>query len=52
MLQRAGGRVYTGVEAVKAGLVDEIGTMNDALEFVLSQLPSDFYKVACSHPHL
>ena len=29
----AGGRVYTGKQAIEIGLVDEIGTLNDAIEF-------------------
>ena len=29
----AGGRVYTGEQALKLGLVDRLGTMNDAIVF-------------------
>ncbi|MBW3541559.1 MAG: signal peptide peptidase SppA, partial [Planctomycetes bacterium] len=32
----AGGRVYTGAMAVKNGLVDELGTLEDAIEFAIA----------------
>lgn len=34
----AGGRVWTGTRAVEVGLVDEIGGLNDALDYVAVQL--------------
>jgi protease-4 len=39
----AGGRVYTGRQAQKLGLVDEIGTLDDALAFAkqMANLPED-----------
>ncbi len=33
----AGGRVYTGKQALKIGLVDEIGTLKDAIEFAAAE---------------
>jgi protease-4 len=35
--QIAGGRVYTGQQALELGLVDKIGTLNDAIVFVADQ---------------
>ena len=39
----AGGRVYTGQQAVELGLVDKIGTLQDAIAFVAKEakLPED-----------
>jgi protease IV len=39
----AGGRVYTGRQAQKLGLVDEIGTLDDAITYAkhLAKLPDD-----------
>jgi protease-4 len=33
----AGGRVYTGDQALKLGLVDKIGTLQDAIEYVAAE---------------
>lgn len=33
----AGGRVYTGKQAIAIGLVDEIGTLQDAIEFAATE---------------
>jgi protease-4 len=43
----AGGRVYTGRQALELGLVDKIGTLNDAIAFVAKEgkLPGDDYDV-------
>jgi len=41
----AGGRVYTGQQALKFGLVDKIGTLNDAVEHVAKQAKLKDYEV-------
>jgi len=41
----AGGRVYTGKQALALGLVDKIGTMNDAIAFVAGQAKIKNYDV-------
>ena len=40
----AGGRVYTGKQALELGLVDKIGTLQDAIAFVAKEakLPDDY----------
>jgi protease-4 len=45
--QIAGGRVYTGRQALELGLVDKIGTLNDAIAFVAGEakLPESGYEV-------
>jgi protease-4 len=39
----AGGRVYTGAQALDLGLVDKIGTLSDALAFAADQAKVDDY---------
>jgi protease-4 len=41
----AGGRVYTGKQALQLGLVDSIGTLNDAIEFAADQAKIKIYDV-------
>jgi protease IV len=41
----AGGRVYTGRQAVDLGLVDKIGTLDDAIKFVAKEAKVDKYEV-------
>ncbi len=41
----AGGRVYTGAQALELGLVDRLGTMNDAVAFVAGQAKIKDYDV-------
>jgi len=41
----AGGRVYTGKQALELGLVDKIGTMQDAIEYVANQAHLTEYDV-------
>ncbi|CAN5221436.1 S49 family peptidase [soil metagenome] len=41
----AGGRVYTGSQALKLGLVDKIGTMQDAIEFIAAQAKTKDYEI-------
>jgi len=41
----AGGRVYTGKQALELGLVDKIGTMQDAVQFVAKQAKLNEYEV-------
>jgi protease-4 len=41
----AGGRVYTGKQALEFGLVDRLGTMSDALAFVADQAKIKDYDV-------
>ena len=41
----AGGRVYTGKQALELGLVDRIGTLNDAVEFAADQAKIKIYDV-------
>ena len=41
----AGGRVYTGRQALELGLVDKIGTMQDAIKFVAEQAKISNYEV-------
>jgi protease-4 len=41
----AGGRVYTGQQALKHGLVDKIGTLEDAVQFVAAQAQLKDYDV-------
>ncbi len=41
----AGGRVYTGKQALELGLVDKIGTLRDALDFVAAQAKIKDYEV-------
>lgn len=41
----AGGRVYTGRQALELGLVDEIGTMNDAIAHVAKQAGIAEYEI-------
>ncbi len=46
----AGGRVYTGEQALKLGLVDRIGTMQDAIAFVAEQAKLSDYDVRVVPP--
>lgn len=41
----AGGRVYTGRQALELGLVDKIGTLADAVKFAAEQAKVDKYEV-------
>jgi protease-4 len=41
----AGGRVYTGKQALELGLVDRLGTLNDAVEFAADQARIKIYDV-------
>ena len=41
----AGGRVYTGKQALDLGLVDRLGTLNDAVEFAASEAKIKDYDV-------
>ena len=41
----AGGRVYTGQQALELGLVDQIGTMDDAVRFIAKQANLETYDV-------
>jgi protease-4 len=41
----AGGRVYTGKQALELGLVDRLGTLHDAIAFVASQAKITDYDV-------
>jgi protease-4 len=41
----AGGRVYTGQQALELGLVDKIGTMQDAIEFIAAQAKTKDYDI-------
>jgi protease-4 len=41
----AGGRVYTGRQALDLGLVDQIGTMDDAVRFIAKQAKLETYDV-------
>jgi len=41
----AGGRVYTGRQALEIGLVDEIGTLKDAIEFAALQANTKDYEL-------
>lgn len=41
----AGGRVYTGRQALKLGLVDKIGTLRDAIEHLAAQAKLDDYEI-------
>jgi protease-4 len=43
--QIAGGRVYTGRQALEFGLVDQIGTMNDAIKHVAKKANVTDYEV-------
>lgn len=41
----AGGRVYTGKQALELGLVDKIGTLSDAIEYAAAQAKVDKYEI-------
>ena len=41
----AGGRVYTGQQALEIGLVDEIGTLQDAIAFAASEAKSKDFEL-------
>jgi protease-4 len=41
----AGGRVYTGKQALDFGLVDKIGTLNDAVKFAAKEAKIDKYEI-------
>lgn len=41
----AGGRVYTGRQALDLGLVDKIGTLDDAVKFAASQAKMEKYEL-------
>ena len=47
----AGGRVYTGRQALELGLVDRIGTLDDAIKFLAQQAKLEKYEVrVLPHP--
>jgi protease IV len=37
----AGGRVYTGNDALKIGLIDQLGGLNEAIQFIVDKSPED-----------
>jgi protease-4 len=41
----AGGRVYTGRQALELGLVDRLGGLHDAIQFVAQQAEIDSYEI-------
>lgn len=41
----AGGRVYTGAQALDLGLVDELGTLDDAIAYLVKDLKLEDYEV-------
>ena len=41
----AGGRVYTGKQALDLGLVDKIGTLDDAVKFAAKEAKIDKYEL-------
>lgn len=41
----AGGRVYTGTQALELGLVDEIGSLDDAIQYLVSDLKLEDYEI-------
>ncbi len=41
----SGGRVYTGAQALELGLIDEIGTLHDAIAFAAKTVELDSYDV-------
>jgi protease-4 len=41
----AGGRVYTGRQALELGLVDKIGTLGDAVEYVAAEAKLEDYEI-------
>jgi protease-4 len=41
----AGGRVYTGEQALKLGLVDKIGTLQDAIEYIAAEAKLKDYDI-------
>lgn len=41
----AGGRVYTGAQALELGLVDELGSLNDAIAYAAKEVGLDDYEV-------
>ena len=43
--QIAGGRVYTGKQALELGLVDEIGGLNPAIDYAVAQASLEDYEV-------
>ncbi len=41
----AGGRVYTGAQALELGLVDELGSLDDAIDYLVKDLDLKDYEV-------
>ena len=41
----AGGRVYTGKQALELGLVDELGTLDDAIKYAAAQAKIEDYEI-------
>jgi protease IV len=41
----AGGRVYTGAQALERGLVDELGTLEDAIAYVVAKTELEDYEI-------
>lgn len=41
----AGGRVYTGAQALELGLVDELGGLDDAISYLVDELDLDDYEI-------
>lgn len=47
----AGGRVYTGAQALELGLVDEIGSLNDAIAYAAKDVKLDDYEIRTFPEH-
>ncbi|HWL07465.1 MAG TPA: signal peptide peptidase SppA [Planctomicrobium sp.] len=47
----AGGRVFTGQQALELGLVDEIGTLNDAIAYAAKQVELEDYEIRSFPEH-
>jgi len=41
----AGGRVYTGQQALELGLIDKIGTLSDAIQYIAEQAKIEKYEI-------
>ncbi|WP_437230878.1 signal peptide peptidase SppA [Planctomicrobium sp. SH661] len=41
----AGGRVYTGAQALELGLIDEIGSLNDAIAYAAKEVKLEDYEI-------
>jgi len=47
----AGGRVYTGAQALELGLVDEIGSLNDAITYAAKEVHLEDYELRTYPEH-